>query len=115
MKQPAHKRKQWIKEDNPNTAAIFQKYPRLLDTGMVEQDFEVTLNENPDALFKSWPRTAQGIASYVEKTHLGYKDTLNLVHSKVDEEEFAGFSQCKFSAYCTRQQKKGLMASVIKG
>ena len=73
----------------------------------MEQDFEVTMDASPDALFREWPRAAPSIVTYVQRIHPQYKETLSLVDgcsnaSNAEENNYGDeveFSQCKFSSH----------------
>ncbi|XP_033624674.1 uncharacterized protein LOC117288083 [Asterias rubens] len=80
MKKTAHARYKWLRQlPRPSTAEIFEKYPRLLDSGVVEQDFSETVNKSADSLFCKWPGLAPQLVMYVKNVHPQYKTSLDII------------------------------------
>ncbi|XP_071841210.1 uncharacterized protein [Apostichopus japonicus] len=64
MRQTAVYRQRQIKDHSTNISDILKEYPRLLDRGMMEQDFSVLWPEHEDHLYEKWDLYYNGIIEY---------------------------------------------------
>ncbi|XP_041485412.1 uncharacterized protein LOC121431777 [Lytechinus variegatus] len=112
MRRTAVRRYEWIRGNpRPSTADILQKYPRLLDAGMIDQDFELTIEDAaPGALFKMWPKLCGQILEFAEKVHPGYRKVLGVgVNQKLtqSQQENLAFSTLPVILIGRTQGKRG--------
>ncbi|XP_033626202.1 uncharacterized protein LOC117305821 isoform X1 [Asterias rubens] len=67
MANTCKQRYNWIKTDSPTTAEILEVYPRLLDPGIVEQDFRLAISEETNQLYAKWPSFSKQVYKYNSK------------------------------------------------
>ncbi|XP_071809672.1 uncharacterized protein [Asterias amurensis] len=69
MEKTAMYRHQWIKEKGKqrSMADILDKFPRLLEPGMIEQDFKILYPDAEEKLYEKWNDMSEKLLTYIQK------------------------------------------------
>lgn len=98
MLKTTYSRYRWIRKEGerPSVGDILKRYPRLLDPGMIEQDFAATfLSEEKDKFFTAWPKYAKKLLDYGEARCPPWKALIlieNYLQLSQEEQEVLAFS-----------------------
>ncbi|PIK44833.1 hypothetical protein BSL78_18312 [Apostichopus japonicus] len=112
MRQTAVYRQQQIKDHSTNISDILKEYPRLLDRGMIEQDFSVLWPEHEDHLYEKWDLYYNGIIEYGKQVEnwqgiLGL-EYVNLESLSIDKKKTLAFFLLPVILRGKGKGKKGL-------
>ncbi|XP_071855466.1 uncharacterized protein [Apostichopus japonicus] len=112
MRQTAVYRQQQIKDHSNNISDILKEYPRLLDRGMIEQDFSVLWPEHEDHLYEKWDLYYNGIIEYGKQVEnwqgiLGL-EYVNLESLSIDKKKTLAFFLLPVILRGKGKGKKGL-------
>ncbi|KAJ8049893.1 hypothetical protein HOLleu_02837 [Holothuria leucospilota] len=81
MLRTAQYRQKRIKDSNGNINSILMEFPRMLDQGMIEQDFEALFPEKSSKLYQKWEKLSESIITYSQQT--SWKEALGLKEVEV--------------------------------
>nr|XP_054768304.1 uncharacterized protein LOC129275855 [Lytechinus pictus] len=80
MAETCKPRYSWIRSDRaPTTAEILARYPRLLDPGIVQEDFRLTISDQTNQLYAKWPAMSKQVFQYSSEIQKDWKENLGEV------------------------------------
>ncbi|KAJ8018321.1 hypothetical protein HOLleu_43753 [Holothuria leucospilota] len=95
MRQTAFYRQQQIKDNSATVSNILKEFPRLLDRGMIEQDFALIWPDHEDSLYQKWDMFYSGIIEYGKQIENWQQfiglDYINLENLTIDEKKALAF------------------------
>ncbi|XP_054757235.1 uncharacterized protein LOC129263337 isoform X2 [Lytechinus pictus] len=90
MAETCKPRYSWIRSDRaPTTAEILARYPRLLDPGIVQEDFRLTISDQTNQLYAKWPAMSKQVFQYSSEIQKDWKEKLGEVEvTELSDDEY---------------------------
>ncbi|XP_063956298.1 uncharacterized protein LOC129262124 [Lytechinus pictus] len=119
MRTTCKHRYDWIRAENPPTIAeVLDRYPRLLDPGIIDADYRQAISEKTaDNLYANWPRIAPRILQYADLQEVKWRKELGMENSNSselceEEQQMLAFSILPFLFMGRCKDKSGRCSAV---
>ncbi|XP_071834667.1 uncharacterized protein [Apostichopus japonicus] len=83
MGKTAFYRQKRIKESLGSVNTTIAEFPRLLDPGMIEQDFALLYPSRSNKLYQRWEKVARKVFLYSQQ--LNWREVLGMQNTKIDD------------------------------